>query len=258
MGYRVTKQRASRMRVLITSNILSPVLRLMAVPRGVDFISFFSVIFIPSPSEQAGFGEPLAEIIGDQQEHDVHQRIEQAHRRGHGIHGVSPAEGQAVGVGGNHVRYLIGGGIVQQQDFFIAHVQNVAHAQDEQDHDGGQESRQGDVQQLLKAVGPVDAGRLVLFLVDTGEGRQINDGVPSDAVPDIRQNIDGAEVGRVHQVILGRAPEEHADLAEQAVLLAVNLDQRAGDHHGNEVGHVSDGLHGALEFIAAHLVQQQR
>ena len=138
-------------------------------------------------------------------------------------------------LGAEHVGGLHGGVVVQKQDQVGVGAHDVAHREDEHDGDCGGDHRQRDVQCLLPAVRAVQPRRFVKRRVDGGHGGEIEDAVPPEALPDVRDRVYNREPFRVGAEGDGVAAQQRDDLVHKAVLF------NKGDHHAR--GH----YHGVLQ-----------
>ena len=77
---------------------------------------------------------------------------------------------------------------------------------------------------LLEPVRAVHTRRFILFLIDGRKGCQIDDGIPSNFLPDIRQYINCSEVGRVCQIVLCCSSKGDSNLRKNSILHTENLD----------------------------------
>ena len=60
---------------------------------------------------------------------------------------------------------------------------------------------------LLPLVGAIHLCRLIQLLINSGQGGQVDDGVPADVRPDIRYDINGNEIIGLVQHIRDRHAE---------------------------------------------------
>ena len=149
----------------------------------------------------------------------------------------------AVNIGSDNVRGLHVGAVLQQQDIFVSGVHHVAHAHDDQHHDGRDQAGQRDMPHFAKISAAVHRAGLVQFRVDAADGGQEDDGVPSDRLPEIHDGINSAEGFRLCHEIDGFSPEKFDEFIDDAVARAQELDHHTGQNHGrNEIWHVGDGL----------------
>ena len=97
--------------------------------------------------------------------------------------------------GGRHVQRIL-----HQIDLVEAHVEHGAHVHDEQDRTCRHDRRNIDVANQLQTACTVDLRRLVQRCVHTGERSQVDDGVPTNMLPDFGDPIDrGDGAGGAHQ-----------------------------------------------------------
>lgn len=142
----------------------------------------------------------------------------------------------------------------EQVELGIADVEHRAHLQDEQDTGRGQDRGEVHVADQLEASGAVDLRRLIQRGIHRTQRGQIDDAVPAAMLPDLGDPVDGGD---------GRGAAQQALIAEQLTDEAViriqeDVEHRDDDHRGDEVGHVGDGLHEALDLGRTDLVDQQR
>ena len=113
------------------------------------------------------------------------------------------------------------------------------------------------MQNLLPAVRAVHARRLVEALVDAGDGADVDDRVPADALPQAGDDVDAVEVVRNGQPVHRDQPHGLPQLGQDADGRGADVVDHAHQHDGgDEVRHVGDGLHDLLVAVAAHLVEQ--
>ena len=177
------------------------------------------------------FGEAPKQAVHRDQDKNVYGGVEYAHGGSQAVFAVQ--EGVTVHIGGDNVAGFVNGGVVQQQDFFIAHAHHAADAHDELNRNHGDQPRQGYMQNPLNFVGPVDVGRLVELGVDGGERGQIDDGIPAHLLPHGRKNVNRAVIFRfTEQVYRGVVPiKERNDGVDDAGGSAEIAQQTADNHN---------------------------
>ncbi len=200
--------------------------------------------------------QAFAQLIRKKQKQQVDQGIEKSHRCGKAVALIHQT--LSVYIGGDHVRRLINRGIIEQDDLLKTQIHHVSHAENEHGDDGGQNARQGHVPHLLEPARPVHSRRLIQLRIDSGYCRDIDDGAPAKALPDIRDHIDRLEkIGIQHHVLLRIAEQRH-DPGQYPVRGRKLQNHSRNDHRRNEVGHIADRLHHLFEFLSLYLVQKQR
>ena len=159
------------------------------------------------------------------------------------------------------VQNIADGGIVgsvHQQDFFKAQSQHTANVQNQHNHDGGHDGRNGHIPDLLQTACAVHFGGLEQIVADAGNGGQIDDGRPAHELPAVGQDIDDAEpAGFVHEVDGVNVEHVFQQHVQQAAAGREQLAQNGDDHNGGDkAGHIGNGLDDFLELFAADLVDQ--
>ena len=201
--------------------------------------------------ENARIGNALGDRVRGDQEDEVDQGIEQADGGRIRILAVNNTDLVGVGrddLGGRHIQRIL-----HQVDLVETHVEHGTHVHDEQDRAGRHDRRQVDVTDQLQTAGAIDLRGLVQRGVHTGERGQVDDGVPADVLPDFGDPVDGGDgAGGAHQRFVAEEAAQDAGARGQE-----DVEHRDDDHHGDEVGHVGDGLYEALDFLGADLVDEQ-
>ena len=107
----------------------------------------------------------------------------------------------------------------------------------------------------LEAFGAVNAGGLIELRVDSGDGREVDDGIVAKVLPDAGGDIDGAKPGGLAEEVDGGAAESLDDDIDDAVVgVEEALDHTDENDDRDKVREIADGLDDLLKGAVAELV----
>ena len=128
----------------------------------------------------------------------------------------------------------------------------------QQHHDRACDPGQRDVPHPAQVAAAVDHAGFVQFPVDAADGRQENDGVPADILPQVHQGIDGAEGFRLHQEILPFPAKSGDQVVDNTAGWRQELHHHTGDNHaGYKIWKIGDRLGHFFEPAVLHLIKQR-
>ena len=212
-------------------------------------------IAIP-PSDQGIFAQPLGHKIGPDQENNGNDALEHAGCRGYADIELLGAILQHENIDG--CRVIPRKAAAKQILNFKPGFQQMADIHNQQDHKSRFDPGEGHVQDALEAPRAVDGGGFIQAGVDGRHGGNIDDGAPADFLPNVDNAHQPPEIFSFAQPEHGLPDQAHAEqqLVHRAVADKDILRHADHDDHGQEMGQVSHGLHGALELGIAHFIQQ--
>ena len=205
----------------------------------------------------------LNELVGADDNNQAHDVQNQVHCGGELEVGTATTQRDAVDVGGQHVA---GGDdivVVQVVNLVEVGAEQAGDLQDELNHDAGQNSGDGDVDQHIETVCAVDLGTFIQRGVDTGQRCQINDGGITGGFYDIGYDQNGLEQLGLFQKVNGFTAQGSNDLVQHTAnvcgggVFQEDLDQTCEDNPAQEVRQVNTGLHNGLDSAKFHLVDHQ-
>lgn len=170
---------------------------------------------------------------------------------------LTTADTEVVDVKVKHFDVFLIQSVAESEELVNTGVQEVADAHNEQNEESGHQQRNGDVADTLPAVCTVDHGRFVHFLIQTGDGSEVDDCVPAEVFPCVKQCLDQPDV-------LVSGEDVHGHFC--AELLHQRIDQTGGtkqaghqrehDDPADEVRQRGEGLHTFLEAGALDLAEE--
>ena len=207
---------------------------------------------LPPFSEQSRVIQLGGDLVGAHHQDKGNNGFEQADGGTVGVHALGQTV--AVGVGVQHVGIVQNGVVAHQQLLLEAGGEDAADGQDQQDGDRGPDRGQGDMPDALDPAGAVDGRRFVKLLVDTGNGRQIDDRVISHTLPGIGDGNNPPEIGAVleEQDAFVRQSQPQQQVVHNAAAAQEGQEDVRRDNPGDEVGQIGRGLD---EFLHADAFQ---
>lgn len=132
--------------------------------------------------------------------------------------------------------------------------------ENQQDGDGGINSRKGDVDHHMEAVGAVDLCAFIKFRVDARHSGQINNGIISRCFDGVGDDQNRAEIRRSAEEINPFPAKGYNHIVDKAALLRGEKGRhQAGENDPrNKVGQINKGLGDAFDPAAFHLIEPQR
>ena len=224
-----------------------------------DFCFFAFDHFSAPPLPDTFAGHTVGNGIGAQKQDTGDYALKQTHCRSQRILRLGNA--LTVNIGREHVGNAAHDLVFEYQHAFHADVHHGAHSQDEQDDDGGTDTRQGDVPNLLGLVRTVDDGGFILFHVDAGDGGQIDDSAPADFLPDVDYDVDRSPPCFTCKEVnaLVRAGNSFVDGVDGTGRGRKKTGYDAAQHDpGEEMRDIHDRLRDALVGHGVHFIEHQR
>ena len=209
--------------------------------RLLKFLEYFLGLSCEDVPRNSIIREFIGAVIADGDKERGHDGLEHAHGCRHTELSVQQADPV------NKRVQDIAGGIhlfaVEVVNLVKARVQHIAQAQHHHQDNDHPHIGKGDIQHFLEAVRTVDGGGFILVRIDIGDGRQIDDRIESELLPDIRHNQGAAE-------IIVAAEKEDRFMSEQPqktvhdpVARRQDVDQNAAqDDPAEEVGQIDQRL----------------
>ena len=109
----------------------------------------------------------------------------------------------------------------------------------------------------LQPVGSVNLGAFVKPRVDGGNGRQVKDASPAEALPDAGDRIKDRKRFRQGVIGFGRYIEKGQKLVQYAVGIQKRKNHAGHNYAGDEIGHIAGRLQEFFEEIILQLIDQQ-
>lgn len=159
-------------------------------------------------------------------------------------------------VGIDDVRSIVEHAVIAYQgvDHAKVPVEDLAHRHDGQHDHRGHQHRDGDIAAHLPAVGAVDGSRAVELVVESGDGRQVNDHLHAQIFPHFYDDQDHRPVFCLHIEIDLIHPDGSEDIIQNPVLASDNaVKDVADDRPGQEIRQQITGLSHLFELLPLDL-----
>ena len=149
--------------------------------------------------------------------------------------------------------------VLQHEDLLEVAAEHAADGQDEQDGDRRANALKGDMPHPLPAVRPIQLCRLIQGRIDAGDGRDVDNRIPSGLFQRIGEIGYPPKILRLTDIqnLSILQPQAHHDLVDHTAFAEPVQRDPAEDRPGDKVRQIRDRLHGALKPDAPDLVQQQ-
>ena len=206
--------------------------------------------------EQPFFAGAFCPRVAQHDQRDTHRALEYTGGGTQGIIVLADAPFKYIDIDG--LGHALHQSVPQQILHFKPGVQHIAHVHEQQNDNGGLDSRKRNVADLCQPPGSVYGSRLIQAGVYGGDRRQIDDSVPACLFPAVRESNDGPEIlgmGKEVDRLLDDA-RPHQQIVDDTCAGQSVVQYARNDNPRQEMGQIGHRLYGLLKQGIPYFIEQ--